>query len=83
MGKSIKVSCGTCRHPQDIPVSAIASIEDDELTRGVFLDNALLRLKPRHWIQDPWGDGQWHGVVVASRADVAKLIFKVRRAPNA
>ena len=70
--KTLKLSCGTCRHPQDVKISAIALIESSEH----FADLVSVTLKPRHWIQDTWGDGQWHGTAVADAADVAALIFK-------
>lgn len=75
MTKSIRVTCGTCRHPQEIPVSHVTSIEDT-LDDGLIPEFVCLKLKPGRWIQDTWGDRQWHGNVVAEREDVARLIWK-------
>ena len=71
--KTLTVVCGTCRHPQQIPVSHIATLDDD--LRGQYASESIvMTLKPRRWIKDTFGDGQWHGTVVAERGDVAKLL---------
>lgn len=68
--RTLKLSCGNCRHPQDVPVSHIADLDSD----CQLVEFVSVRLKPRHWIKDTFGDGQWHGYAVADRADVARVL---------
>lgn len=70
MARQIKVSCGTCRHPQDIPLAHVAEID----SHSDLAELVSLKLKPRHWIKDTWGDGQYHGWVIADRVAVAALL---------
>ena len=74
--RTLTVTCGTHRHPQDVPVSSIAMLEDDlEMSWGKYQhETIVLTLKPKRWIQDTWGDRQWHGTVCADRAIIAKLL---------
>ena len=77
MAKILNVTCGTHRHPQPVRVTHIRSIEDDlrpDSIDHVAPESVVLTLKPKFWVRDDWGDGQWHGVVCADRADVAKLL---------
>ena len=74
--KMVKVSCGTCRHPEMVPVSHIAHIDAGEDVTQEFV---YFRMKSRHPLYDGLGDRQWHMGVVADRADVAPLLFKAAR----
>lgn len=82
--RTLAVTCGNHRHPQPVSLSAVASIEDDvrpdhEYLARVAPESVVLRLKPRRWIRDSWGDGQWHGTVSADRAAVAAVLFPERK----
>lgn len=68
---AIPVVCGTCRHPQPVKLAHVAEID----SHGEFVS---LKMRPAHYVQDTWGDRQWHGWVVAERADVAALLFPTR-----
>lgn len=58
------------RHTQAVNVKHIAEIESDV----ILTEFVCLKMKPKHWIKDTWGDGLWHGWVTAERSDVAKLL---------
>ncbi len=55
MPRMLSVSCGTCRHPQFVPVRDVAEL-DAVTTMPEFV---VLTLKPKRWIRDTFGDGQW------------------------
>ena len=72
---TLLISCGTCRHPQAVRVSRIEQLDSDT----GMTEYVSVKLKPRFWVRDTFGDGMWYGWGVADRAAVAALIFKDRR----
>ena len=74
--KTITVRCGSMRRTQTVPVSHVAQI-DSYLMSVEFV---LLTLKPKYCVQEPYGrPGEWHGTVIADRADVAPLLRFARQ----
>jgi hypothetical protein len=61
-------------------VSHIAEILDVSAWPGDSDPIVTLRMKPKHWIREPFSrTDEWHGIVAAKGSDVARLLWPKRQ----